>query len=729
MAKERKSGVVMPVVGIGASAGGLEALTQLLQHLPADTGMAFVVVQHLDPARESALTALLSKATSLPVQEAVNNQTVQPNEIYIIPPNTSLTIANAALKLQPRKVTVGARRSIDSFFESLAQDQHERAIGVILSGAASDGTMGLEAIKGEGGITFAQDESAKYDSMPRSAIAAGCVDFVLSPENIAKELTHIARHPYVLAAALPPDENAEQTTASERPLTGRRGGGPRDKNTEDDFNTILALLRNKSGVDFSLYKTSTIKRRIHRRMVLSKLTTFDAYADFLAGRSQELDALHSDVLINVTSFFRNADSFEFLKRKVLPKLLSERCDEPLRVWVPACSTGQEVYSLAMALTEFFDNIPRAPKLQMFASDINEVLLAKARAGLYAESLVADLSPERLRRFFVEEASGGYRVIKPLREAVVFARQNILIDPPFSRMNLVSCRNMLIYFDPSLQKMILPMFHYVLKPNGCLFLGAAETIGAFTDLFEPVDKQHKIYLRKPGSTQTMHLQGALKSGGADRQMTISKLAEAPQELRIEINAQREADRVTRNRYAPPSVLVNAGFHVVEFRGDTSPYLKPPTGQASFNVLRMTREGLMLSLRGALNKAKKQNKAVRRENVRINRNDPLSAVNFEVVPLMHLKERCYLIFFEEVKTVARATPSAPSLKSAELRGDLPADDLTIRKEDLRRINELETELSETRDYLQSLQEEHEASTEELQSANEEVQSANEELQSIN
>ena len=370
--------------------------------------------------------------------------------------------------------------------------------------------MGLEAIKGEGGITFAQDDSAKYDSMPRSAIATGCVDFVLSPERIAKELARIAHHPYVATGARPPPA-LKQAQPPGTPLPPRRRGHPRDeakpagsKGNEDGFQNILVLLRNHSGVDFSLYKTSTIQRRIQRRMVLNRLISFDAYAQFLRSKKQELDALYSDVLINVTNFFRNAEAFEILKRKVFPKILPERREESLRVWVPGCSTGQEAYSLAMALMEFFDNIPRTPKLQIFASDLNEALLAKARVGLYDKNVVLDISPERLRRFFVEE-EGGYRVIKPLREVVVFARQNILSDPPFSRMNLVSCRNLLIYLESHLQKKVLPTFHYALKPKGCLFLGASETIGACTDLFEPVDKHHKIYFKKPGPTPPLHVQ--------------------------------------------------------------------------------------------------------------------------------------------------------------------------------------------------------------------------------
>jgi two-component system CheB/CheR fusion protein len=699
-----------PIVGIGASAGGLEAFTQFLQNLPTDTGMGFVLVQHLDPAHASALTQLLSRATSLPVREVTNDLLVEPNHVYIIAPNTTLGMAQGVLKLKPREAGHGAHRSIDFFLESLAHDQGECAIGVILSGTASDGTLGLEAIKAEGGITFAQDESAKYDSMPHSAIAAGCVDFVLPPNNIAKELARIAKHPFVAGAAQ--SEPVAQETAHSVPSEGVMGD-------EDGFKKILALLRNHSPVDFSLYKTTTIQRRITRRMVLNKLTTLDAYAQFLRGKPKELDALYSDVLISVTSFFRNPEAFDLLKRKVFPKILPERRDEPLRVWVLGCSTGQEVYSLAMSLTEFFDDIPRAPKLQIFASDLNEALLAKARAGLYAKSVLqGDVSPERLRRFFVEE-DGGYRVVKPLREAVVFARQNLLSDPPFSRMDLVSCRNLLIYLDAGLQKTVMPTFHYALKPKGCLFLGASETIGTFTNLFEQVDKKHKIYFKKPGPSPPLHLQRAQKQVAAGKQLSVSKSTEATEVVRVEPKAQREADRLTRNRYAPPSVLVNAEWHVLEFRGHTSPYLEPPTGQANFNVLKMAREGLMLPLRAALNKAKKENKVVRRENVRVNQNGQNRTANFEVMPLKNLKERCYLIFFED-SAEQKAAPAVPS-GATSLR--------STAKEQSRRVKELETELAETRDYLQSVEEQHKSANEVVQSSNEEVTSANEELQSIN
>lgn len=479
----------------------MEAFTLLLKDMPVDTGMGFVLVQHLDPVHESALTQILAKATGMPVREAANNLPVEPNHVYIIPPNKNMTIAQGRLKLAPRRQTAGAHRSIDVFFESLAQDQRERALGVILSGTASDGTLGLEAIKAEGGLTLAQDESAKYDSMPRSAIAAGCVDFVLPPEQIAKELARIARHPDAVSGARTSTaaegaEAREEAEASDTPPPVR-GPGARRAGEEDGLKKTLFTLRNHSGVDFSLFRPGTVQRRINRRMVLNKITELKAYADFLRGNAKELQALYSDMLISVTGFFRNPEAFETIKRKVFLKLLKQQRDHPLRCWVPGCSTGQEAYSIAMAFMECSGQASHLRKLQVFGTDLNDQLLDKARHGLYAKNLVQDVAPERLRRFFLEE-EGGYRVIKSIREMCVFARQNLLSDPPFSRMDLIACRNLLIYLDPSMQKKIIPTFHYALKPEGFLFLGVAESIGSFANLFEPIDKKLKIYSKKADS---------------------------------------------------------------------------------------------------------------------------------------------------------------------------------------------------------------------------------------
>jgi two-component system CheB/CheR fusion protein len=391
VASVRSAAADFPIVGVGASAGGLEAFTRLLNRLPVDTGMAFVLVQHLDPDHASALTQILARATAMPVVEVTNDLRVLANHVYVIPPNASLGLFRGVLKLRPRATGRLAPRSIDSFFETLAQDRHERAIGVILSGTATDGTVGLEAIKAEGGLTFAQDGSAKYDSMPRFAVGAGCVDFVLAPEAIAKELARIARHPYVAGPI--PAARARGNCATTAP------DGPPARLEKNGYQKILLLLRNHSGVDFSLYKTTTIHRRIARRTVLNKQSSLARYADFLRGNARELDALYSDALISVTSFFRNADAFDLLQRKVFPALLAQGGDEPLRVWVLGCSTGQEAYSLAMAFTECAEKSPRPRRLQVFATDLNETNLAKARHGLYAKSLAEDVSPERLRRFF------------------------------------------------------------------------------------------------------------------------------------------------------------------------------------------------------------------------------------------------------------------------------------------------------------------------------------------
>ncbi|MEO5771702.1 MAG: PAS domain S-box protein [Burkholderiaceae bacterium] len=754
-------GTGFPIVGVGASAGGLEAYIELLSHLKLDTGMAFVLVQHLDPVHESALTQLLARATKMPVHEVTNDLRVEPNHVYVIPPNTSLRIEAGVLKLQPRDKARTPARSIDVFFESLAEDQHEGAIGVILSGTASDGTIGLEAIKAEGGITFAQDDSARFASMPRSAVAAGCVDFVLAPQAIAEELARLAVHPYVAGAASrtesssqtrPEADHADATShqADDKALPSGGSGTPdvgavrsrteadqasaQDPTDEDQgFQRVLSLLRNHCGVDFTLYRSSTIQRRIARRMLLCRQDTLPGYAEFLRGNAKELDTLFSDVLISVTSFFRNPDAFEVLQREVLPKLLAQRGDGPLRVWVLGCSTGQEAYSIAMAFVEAAEKEPEGRKLQIFATDLNDALLDKARQGLYAKTLAGDLSPERLHRFFVEEG-GGYRVIKPLREMVVFARQNIISDPPFSRIDIITCRNLLIYLEPSLQKKIFPLFHYALKPHGFLWLGASESTGGFTELFEPLNRKQKIYTKKATATPAFTLPiGSLRTQRMDREGATQRLkagADPSAEAGVDDTAmarehspQREADRVIAGKYAPPGVLISAARQILQFRGITSDYLEAPSGAATFDVLKMAREGLMLPLRAAINQASKENKPARRDNVRIERNGTIRCANLEVIPLHNLRERCFLVLFEEAGTTIGQAANAADLASAEPASVAPNGD------DRSRIAELESDLAETRNYLQTIEETHEASSEELQAASEELQSANEELQSLN
>ena len=751
-----RSGGGFPIVGVGASAGGLEAFTKLLSHLALDTGMGFVLVQHLDPVHESALTQLLARATALPVQDVTNHMLVEPNHVYVIPPNTDLSIEAGVLMLQPRDMARIPARSIDFFFESLAADQHERAIGVILSGTASDGTIGLEAIKAEGGITFAQDDSAKYDSMPRSAVAAGCVDFELSPAGIADELRRLAIHPYVAGAALRPaqsppeadhaDATAHPDNASALPSGGsgepdngaeraraqaEQAPGATPSDNDPNFMRVLSLLRNHCGVDFTFYKSSTIQRRIARRMMLCRQDTLAGYAEHLRGNTSELDTLFSDVLIGVTSFFRNPDAFEVLQHEILPRLLAQRDADPLRVWVLGCSTGQEAYSIAMSFVETAERLPQGRKLQVFATDLSESSLAKARRGLYAKTLVADLSPERLRRFFVAEG-GGYRVAKSLREMVVFARQNIISDPPLSRMDIITCRNLLIYLEPSLQKRIFPLFHYALKPHGFLWLGASESIGAFTDLFEPLDRKQKLYQKKAASTSLLLLPAAAPSGVRDASsQPRSAVAASSAVIRPlgagsadDHSAQREADRFIANQYAPPGVLINADRQVLQFRGVTSAYLELPSGAATLDVLKMARKGLMLPLRSAIDEAARENKPVRRSDVRIEQDRTIRKASLQVIPLKNQREPCFLVLFDDTDQSLPGEAEPARRDVAE-----QAATVDVASADKGRIAELESDLAETREYLRSIQEVHEAANEKYQSANEEVQSANEELQSLN
>ena len=722
-----RDGRSFPIVGVGASAGGLEAFTQLLKQLPVDTGLGFVLVQHLDPQHPSVLTQLLARSTEIPVREVTDNLRVKPNHIYVIPPNTRLNIVHGVLKLQPRMQSRLALRSIDFFFEALAKDQRERAIGVILSGTATDGTLGLEAIKAEGGLTFAQDDSARYNSMPRSAVAAGCVDFVLPPETIASELARIARHPFVLGGD---GSHPGRRTGMARTIraSGPEAAAPANLPEAGGYEQVIQLLRAHSGVDFSLYKSSTIQRRITRRVVLNRQDSLAHYADFLHGNSKELDALYADALISVTSFFRNGEAFDVLQHRIFTTLLQARDDEPLRVWVLGCSTGQEAYSIAMAYAEAAEKFPRARKLQIFATDLNEANLEKARRGLYPKNLVQDVSAARLRRFFVEE-DGGYRINKPLREQVVFARHNLISDPPFSRIDLISCRNLMIYLEPSVQSRTMPAFHYALKSEGYLFLGASESVGSFTSLFEPVDKKHKIFAKRSNSAHPFQL--PLKKDWDDRpaQGQVPRPAPpdgrsgAPDPYRAELSAEREADRLTINQFAPPAVLIDADLQILQFRGSTGAFLEPPTGKARFDLLKMARAGLMLPLRATVNRAKRENRTARKENVPVEQEGKTRCVNIEVVPLKNLKERRFLVLFEDAGKFRTVPPPEPA---AELIPAVPPPDA---KGEASRIDALERELAETRDYLQSVQENQEAANEELQAANEEGQSANEELQSLN
>ena len=693
------------IVGVGASAGGIEAFTALLKELPPDTGLAFVFVQHLAPTHTSMLAEILQRATRMRVREVHDEPFVEPNCVYVIPPARVITIRNGRLELTPRGDA--PHHPVDDFFDSLATALGHRAIGVVLSGTATDGTAGLAAIKAAGGITIAQDSTALYDGMPRSAITAGRVDCVLPPAGIARELARIARHPYVADLA------AE---------TGRPGADL------DQIDQILLALRHGTGVDFSQYKSNTLHRRIRRRMALLKIGSAVEYARFLEGNPAEVEALYQDILISVTTFFRNPEAFEALKTKIFPRLLKDRGrQDPIRVWVLGCATGEEAYSLAIALTEYVSETGSTVPLMVYATDLNNIGIEKARSGLYPKSIANDISPERLRRFFVE-VDGGYRVAKAIRDVCIFARHNVLGDLPFSRMDLISCRNVMIYMEAGLQRKLLPLLHYALKPTGVLFLGPSETIGASRDLFELEDGKSKIYSKKPVSPRLEH--GFLL--GPYTPTSVEARAESARDVAREHapDMQRDADRVLLARYLPAGVLINENHEVLQFRGDTGRYLTPAPGKASLNVLKMAREGLLVSLRALLQRARRDDAVVREEGVRIKTNGGYTDVTLAVIPLgrLNTSERGYWILFENP-----APPAPASASPARGRKSPAPRPAAGRKNDLedkeKQINRLLQELSATRDYLQSVIEQQEAANEELQSANEEVQSANEELQSIN
>ncbi len=704
------------IVGIGASAGGLEAFTELLRSLPLDANVAYVLVQHLDPSHRSLLSELLAKTTALRVREIIDHTPVEANQIYVIPPNCDLAITNRVLKLSPREKTGGAARSIDNFLTSLAADQKENAIAVILSGAGSDGAQGLRAVKEAGGVTFAQDDrSAKYDSMPRAAVATGCVDFVLAPPDIAKELTRVILTPGKIRTRAAANAKRRRSGNGSRVRFGRSASSPLPANwpaapEDPNMRRVFQLLRAKTGLDFTFYKTNTIRRRMARRLALCKVKELEDYIKILRHHPTELDALHQDLLINVTSFFRNPSVFEALKKKIFPKLVKNMTGaDSLRIWVAGCSTGQEAYSLAMAYAEFAEKAEDSVPIQIFASDVNGAVLETARAGCYSKADVSMVGSARLQKFFTLE-DGRYRVHKSIRDLVIFAQHNLVQDPPFTRVDLITCRNMLIYFESALQQKIIPAFHYALKPEGFLVLGSSESVGQFHNLFNTVEKTQRIYSKKAASNwPRFDRPPALLPGRKGSSNSVAQIVEVgPSEM------QKEADRLVLQKYSPPGVLINGDGEVLQFRGDMANYLKLPTGKATFQILKMAKDSLAVVLERAITKAKRENRIVREKNVRIDTRR--GRVDIEVVPLK-LRAQSYLVLFEKSET--RHAPSLPAGSRKSVRAG----------DESRQLVELRQELTSTRDHLHSLQEEHDTSIEELQASNEEVQSANEELQSLN
>jgi two-component system CheB/CheR fusion protein len=681
-----------PVVGIGASAGGLEALEQFLGRVPASSGMAFVIVQHLDPTYKGMLPELLQRATSMKVIQVKDGTKVRPDCVYVIPPNKDMSILHGVLYLLEPAARRGLRLPIDFFLRSLAQDQQEHSIGVILSGMGSDGTLGLHAIKEKAGVVLVQDPAtAKFDGMPRSAMEAGLVDIVAPVEELpAKIIAYLERSPLITGTEAPPGDKAQSA-----------------------LEKAVILLRAHTGQDFSLYKRNTLCRRIERRMGIHQITKMAAYVRYLQENSQELDLLFKELLIGVTNFFRDPAVWEQLGAQAIPALLANRSHgQALRAWVPGCSTGEEAYSLAILLKEAVERLEpkRQFTVQVFATDLDRDAIDKARRGVFPDNITADVSPERLDRFFAK-APQGYGVRKEIREMVIFAPQNLIMDPPFTKLDLLSCRNLLIYLAPEVQKKLIPLFHHSLSPGGILFLGSAETIGGFTDLFVPLSGKSGLFRRTdsvlpPAPVEFPLSFSAGPPGGRN----------APPAPKPTVSLQSLADQLVLQRYAPPAVLANDKGDILYISGRTGKYLEPAAGKANWNFFAMAREGLRWELTGAFQKALRQKESVTLHGLKVRTN---GGAQYVEVTLERLSEPgpmqgLVMIVFTDV-----AAPEAPT---AAVRG-LAAHARHGR------LAELEQELERVRAEARGTHEEMQTSQEELRSANEELQSTNEELQSTN
>jgi two-component system CheB/CheR fusion protein len=680
-----------PIVGIGASAGGLDAFKRFLRAIPEDSGMAYVLVQHLDPSHQSILPEILSKVTKIPVSEITDDIHLVPDHIFVIPENKILTSIDGVLQLSPRNKKV-LNLPIDIFFTSLAEVHQSLAMGVVLSGTGSDGTLGLKAIKEHGGVTFVQNQqSAGYGDMPQNAINAGVVDFVLPPDEIVEKLLQITH-------------TGKATTNKETA----------QKSDENAFKQIISLLRQRSGVDFTYYKQTTIQRRIARGMAISKKETLDDYLKYLRNNKVGQDELFQDMLIPITSFFRDTPIFQAINKLVFPALLKDRTPgNPIRIWVAGCSTGEEAYSLAISLHEFLGDKLSGKQIQIFASDISETALAKARAGIY-HSAELKLVPEPiLKKYFVKTIE-GYQVNRQIRDMCVFAVHNLLKDPPFAKMDMISCRNVLIYMDTFLQKKALTTFHYALKESGFLLLGRSETSGPAAELFLSFAKNDKIYSRKSVPGRFIHLVTEKNEEALD-----GKDKKILQPIVPPVDFRKNAEAILLARYTPAGVIINDQMDIVHIHGIITPFLEPSQGKPSFNLIKMAREGLSFELRNAVHKAKTSHELVTKEGIPIKNNGKMMQVSLDVIPLTNTVEPHYLILFYKTLQPEKKERAGKGLSAGEINDD----------DNLLRITQLEKELTQTREDVSTISEEQEAFTEELQSANEELLSGSEELQSLN
>ena len=678
------------IVGMGGSAGALEAFEQFFTHMPPDSGCGFVLVTHMDPSHKGMLPELIGRCTTMRVVQVEESMPVRPNHVYIIPPNKDMSILHGALHLLEPTAPRGVRAPIDLFFRHLAEDQEDRAIAIIVSGMGTDGTLGVKAIKEHLGLALVQDaRSAKYDSMPKSAIGTGLVDYVAPAQELPEKLVGYIRH-----SAKLPREVAQERTAS------------------SSLNRIFTLLRAHTGHDFSFYKRNTILRRIERRMNIHQISHIGKYVRFLQENPNELDLLFKELLIGVTNFFRDPEAFKALQEALPLVLKGKNKNSSIRVWIPGCSTGEEAYSVAIALVECMDQLKLngLVKAQIFATDIDKDAVDRARQGLYLPTIATDVSPDRLQRFFVKDEY-GYRVAKQIREMIVFAPQNLIMDPPFTKLDLLCCRNLLIYFTAELQKKLLPLFHYTLNPGGMLFLGSSETIGGFQDLFTTLDSKWKVFQRKESSaamTGLVEMPSALLPQEQGRVQISRK-----QQMELGVSMAELSRHMLLERFVPPSVLVNETGDILFIQGRTGRYLEPAAGEAAMNIFAMAKEGLRLELGGLIRKALLQRREIAREDLRIQVNGGYQSVRLVVRPISgrSAMRGMVLVSFEERELTKPTRPLKDAPKQT------------------RAVADLTKELKYTKEQLQTTVEEMETSQEELKSANEELQSTNEELQSTN
>ncbi len=685
--------VNFPIIGLGASAGGLEAFEQFFRNVPAGSGMAFILVSHLDPGHVSMLSEILQRVSTMPVFEVKDQMKVEPNHVYVIPPNSDMSIFNGVLQIGIPELNRGMRMPIDFFLRSLADEKGEKSIGVILSGNGSDGTLGLRAILGAGGVSFIQDPAtAKYDGMPRSAIQSELATYVLAVEKIPEQIISYTK---------------EFIRTDVSPVL-------QVPSVQNAFAKIFVTLRAKTGHDFSLYKQSTIKRRIERRMAVHNLDSHEAYAKFLDGNPSEVHLLFKELLINVTSFFRDKEAFIALKEEALPLLFSNKQEDHIfRVWVAGCATGEEAYSIAMLFREYMDEINREYKVQIYSTDIDEDAIATARAGMYPTNISIDVTSDRIRRFFTKTET-GFRIKKEIREMVVFAVQNVIKDPPFTKMDIISCRNLLIYLESELQNLVISAFHYALRPGGVLFLGPSESIGNLSDNYLPLNRKWKVFTAQglPGLNRKIGVQGFSWVGGSDKKRAADAAKKG-----TGISFAELTQKALVQSFAPPSVITDIKGNILYIHGDTGKYLQPAKGEASLNIIDMARQGLALELRNAIHTASTQKNQVVYRNLQIKVNGEVYGTDCIVRPLADpvATQELLIISFIDNEPVPPDKLVLPKRSSA--------------KGPQKRVEELEQELMYTKENLQSTIEEMQSSNEELKSTNEELQSTNEELQSTN